>query len=386
MSRSDFSRADAGHDVRSLQGDIALSIVADNYRFVVGVDTHAATHTYALGESPSGKELGTETFPTTTAGLNRAVAWLGRRTGGDIDGVLISAEGTGSYGAVMADILSETGYRVVEAPAPSAKRLRGTAKTDTLDAIVAARSTLVMDVQRLRDRRAGKLQAALKVLTVAREQMNADRLRSINAPTALLRTHHLDLDARRALTLTQIRSVAAWRRRQEPLSLFVARADAVRHAKRVIHLDTDPKKQPRAGHEAGQRPCSGAAGHDRRRRRHRRGHHNGLVPPRPRPLSGRAGPDRWHLPDPGIIRQHHPAPPEPRRRPATEPGHQHHRAHPNAHGPRHPRLRPAPHPRRANQAGDHPMPETLRHPADTPDAHSQPAAPDRLTNIEASRV
>ncbi|NQV08036.1 IS110 family transposase [bacterium] len=218
-----------------------MSIVADNYRFVVGVDTHAATHTYALLESPSGKELGTETFPTTTAGLNRAVAWLGRRTGGDIDGVLISAEGTGSYGAVMADLLSETGYRVVEAPAPSVKRLRGTGKTDTLDAIVAARSTLVMDVQRLRDRRAGELQAALKVLTVAREQMNADRLRSINALTALLRTHDLGLDARRALTLTQIRSVAAWRRREEPLSLFVARADAVRHAKRVIHLDADLK-------------------------------------------------------------------------------------------------------------------------------------------------
>lgn len=239
MSRSDYSRAGTGHDVRSLQGDIALSIVADNYRFVVGVDTHAATHTYALVESPSGKELGTETFPTTPAGLGRAVAWLGRRTGGDIDGVLISAEGTGSYGAVMADLVSETGYRVVEAPTPSSKRLRGTGKTDTLDAIVAARSTLVMDVGRLRDRRAGELQAALKVLTVAREQMNADRLRSINALTALLRTHDLGLDARRALTLTQIRSVAAWRRHQEPLSLSVARADAVRHAKRVIHLDAD---------------------------------------------------------------------------------------------------------------------------------------------------
>jgi transposase len=241
MSRSDFSRAGAGHDVRSLQGDIALSIVADNYRFVVGVDTHAATHTYALLESPSGKELGTETFPTTNAGLNRAVAWIGRRTGGDVDGVLISAEGTGSYGAVMANLLSETGYRVVEAPNPSAKRLRGTGKTDTLDAIIAARSTLVMDVQRLRDRRAGELQTALKVLTVAREQMNADRLRSINALTALLRTHDLGLDARRALTVTQIRFVAAWRRREEPLSLFVARTDAVRHAKRVIHLDADLK-------------------------------------------------------------------------------------------------------------------------------------------------
>lgn len=218
-----------------------MSIVADHYRFVVGVDTHAATHTYALIESPSGKELGTETFPTTTAGLNRAAAWVGRRTGGEVDGVLISAEGTGSYGALMSEVLSEAGYRVVEAPAPSAKRLRGVGKTDTLDAVTAARSTLVMDVNRLRDRRAGELQTALKVLTVAREQMNADRLRSINALTALLRTHDLGVDARKALTLNQIREVGAWRRREEPLSLSVARADAIRHARRVIDLDIDLK-------------------------------------------------------------------------------------------------------------------------------------------------
>lgn len=218
-----------------------MSIVADHYRFVVGVDTHAATHTYAVIESPSGKELGTETFPTTAAGLNRAAAWIGRRTGGDVDGVLVSAEGTGSYGAVMAEVISETGYRVVEAPGPSAKRLRGAGKTDTLDAITAARSTLVMRLDRLRDRRTGELQTALKVLTVAREQMNADRLRSINALTALLRTHDLGLDARKALTLTQIRTVTSWRRREEPLSLSVARADAIRHARRVIELDGDLK-------------------------------------------------------------------------------------------------------------------------------------------------
>lgn len=151
-----------------------MSIVADHYRYVVGVDTHAATHTYALVESPSGKELGTGTFPTTTAGLARAAGWIGRRVGGDVDGVLISAEGTGSYGAVMAELLSESGYRVVEAPAPSAKRLRGVGKTDTLDALTAARSTLVMQMERLRDRRAGELQTALQVLTGAREQMNAD--------------------------------------------------------------------------------------------------------------------------------------------------------------------------------------------------------------------
>jgi transposase len=91
------------------------------------------------------------------------------------------------------------------------------------------------------DRRAGELQTALKVLTVAREQMNADRLRSINALTALLRTHDLGVDARKALTSSQIAAVAAWRRRDESLGLATARADAVRHARRVIDLDKDLK-------------------------------------------------------------------------------------------------------------------------------------------------
>jgi transposase len=164
-----------------------MSIVADHYRTIVGVDTHAATHTYAVVESPSGKLLDQKTFPTTPAGLSRATVWISRRADGNAETVLISAEGTGSYGAVMARRLTEAGYRVVEAPMPSAKRLRGKGKTDSLDAITAARSTLIMDIERLRDRRAGEVQTVLKLLTVGREQMNADRLRALNALTALIR-------------------------------------------------------------------------------------------------------------------------------------------------------------------------------------------------------
>jgi transposase len=58
-----------------------MSIVADHYTSVVVVDTHAATHTYALIESPSGKLIDQKTFPTTPPGLGRATAWIGRRTG-----------------------------------------------------------------------------------------------------------------------------------------------------------------------------------------------------------------------------------------------------------------------------------------------------------------
>jgi len=78
-----------------------MSIVADHYTSVVGVNTHAATHTYALVDSPSGKLIDQKTFPTTSAGLSRATAWIGRRTGADVGRVLVSAEGTGSSGAVM---------------------------------------------------------------------------------------------------------------------------------------------------------------------------------------------------------------------------------------------------------------------------------------------
>ena len=212
--------------------------VARSYRFVVGVDTHAATHSYAILNA-AGAVLDEQTFPTTPPGIARAREWIARRTDGDLDGVLVAAEGTGSYGAVLAASLAEVGYRVVEAPTP--RRERGRGKTDAMDAITAARNTLTMAVARLRDRRGGQDQVALQVLTTAREQLNAERLRAINALTALVRAHDLGIDARRALTSTQICQIAGWRRRNEPVGLATARAEAVRLAARVAQLDVELK-------------------------------------------------------------------------------------------------------------------------------------------------
>ena len=52
--------------------------VAQSYRFVVGVDTHAATHSYAILDH-LGTLLDEQTFPTTAAGLGRARDWIARR-------------------------------------------------------------------------------------------------------------------------------------------------------------------------------------------------------------------------------------------------------------------------------------------------------------------
>lgn len=211
--------------------------VADIYRYVVGVDTHAATHSYAIVTAVSGALVDGATFPTTPAGLRRARDWIGRRTDGHLDAVLIAAEGTGSYGATLGDVLENAGYRVVEAPTP--RRERGRGKTDALDAVLAARSTLVVPLTMLRERRAGETHTALRVLSVARDQLNAERLRCINALTALLRSHDLGIDARKALTAPQIATVAGWRRRDEPLGVATARAEASRLAKRVLMLDDE---------------------------------------------------------------------------------------------------------------------------------------------------
>lgn len=211
--------------------------VADIYQYVVGVDTHAAIHSYAVITAPAGALVDQATFPNTGAGLRRAREWIARRTGGDLDGVLVSAEGTGSYGAVLSDVLQQVGYRVVEAPTP--RRERGRGKTDELDAVLAARSTLITPLTLLRDRRAGEVQSALQVLTVARDQLNGERLRAINGLTALVRTHDLGIDGRRALTAAQLTAIAAWRRRQESVAGMTARAEAVRLAKRIAQLEQE---------------------------------------------------------------------------------------------------------------------------------------------------
>ncbi|MBM9464926.1 IS110 family transposase [Aeromicrobium sp. YIM 150415] len=216
-----------------------MSIVAETYRFVVGVDTHAAHHSYAIIAAPTGAAIDQARFPVTPAGLDRAVSWVARRTGGERDEVLIAAEGTGSYGATMTEKFTHAGYRVTEAPTPSTARLRGTGKTDELDALTAARSSLAMATSQLRDARAHGTRAALQTLTSLRDLLNDQRLALINALTALVRGHSLGIDARRALTRTHIRQIASWRTRDEAPHLALIRATATRHAQAILDLETE---------------------------------------------------------------------------------------------------------------------------------------------------
>lgn len=70
-----------------------MSLVAEVFDYVVGVDTHAERHSFAVVGSV-GKVVDSAEFPTTEAGFRRALSWIQRRTPGRR---VIAVECIGSY-------------------------------------------------------------------------------------------------------------------------------------------------------------------------------------------------------------------------------------------------------------------------------------------------
>ena len=246
-----------------------MAIVADRYRYVAGVDTHAQTHTLAIVDASTGREIDARTFPSTPAANARAALWLGRRCG-DAASVLVAMEGTNSFGATLRAVLSDSGYRVVEAPKPCRSLRRSQGKSDRLDAVRAALAVLRLDAERLTEAKSHPTSQALRILLVARQAMTRERTASINALLALLRTIDLGIDARRALSTQHIKAVAAWRGRVEAVATRFARSEGGRLAKRILELDEQLAKNllelttlvqdaaPELLHMPGVGPVSGA--------------------------------------------------------------------------------------------------------------------------------
>lgn len=56
----------------------------------------------------TGVVVDTRDFPTTSAGIRRALDWVGRRTAGDADTLWV-VEGAASYGALLTGTLTTAG-------------------------------------------------------------------------------------------------------------------------------------------------------------------------------------------------------------------------------------------------------------------------------------
>lgn len=129
---------------------------------VGGVDTHKDTHTAAVLDT-AGRVLGTEQFVTTAAGYRSLLAWM--RGHGTL--LKVGVEGTGVYGAGLAEHLQKQKIELVEVDRPDRKTRRFQGKSDPIDAVAAARAALAEVRTGIPKERGGPVDG-LRALRVAR--------------------------------------------------------------------------------------------------------------------------------------------------------------------------------------------------------------------------
>jgi transposase len=139
-----------------------MSMLAELVELVIGVDTHADTHTAALVAVDTRAVLATATVTADPDGYAELVT-LADRHGGLRAWAM---EGSGGYGAGLARHLGERGELVVELDRPERPARRHGAKSDVLDAERAARDALSR--VRLAAPKTGPQRAGLQMLLTAR--------------------------------------------------------------------------------------------------------------------------------------------------------------------------------------------------------------------------
>lgn len=156
-------------------------MLADDFAYVIGVDTHTDTHTLALVEASTRRTRRSLTIAASRRGYRRALRLARRQAPAPRAWAL---EGTGSYGAGLARYLTERGERVLEVERPRREGARGRLKSDALDAERAAR--YVLAGQAGATPRLGTETQALRALLVARDGAVLARSAALNELRALL--------------------------------------------------------------------------------------------------------------------------------------------------------------------------------------------------------
>lgn len=139
-----------------------------------GVDTHVDLHVAAAVDQLGGV-VGVEAFDTSEAGYQRLVGWL--RSHGCVERV--GVEGTGSYGAELARHLARVGIEVVEVDRPNRQARHRAGKSDSVDAVAAARAALSGVAVGRPKSRDGNVEA-IRVVMVARRSAAAERIVALN--------------------------------------------------------------------------------------------------------------------------------------------------------------------------------------------------------------
>jgi transposase len=237
-----LTSSQAGTDTVAEKGTTAVSMLAEEYDYVIGGDPDRDTIDLAVLDAASAGVRAHLSGATNAAGYVQVLAWANEQAPGSR---LWALEGTGNYGAGLASFLAEAGEDVVEID--RVKRARRGGKNDQIDAVRAAREALSRDTQ-VRPRQRG-LREALRVVLTTRHAVLVSRTKAINELKALIVTapEHLRGGLRgRPLTtqLTRIEQLhaSATSTLEHQMTIFTLRSVAARIAFLTDQIDElDPQ-------------------------------------------------------------------------------------------------------------------------------------------------
>jgi transposase len=206
---------------------------------VIGVDTHRDSHTAAVLDRNGGLVAQLE-IPSDQAGAQSLLGVVAERAPGRR---CWAVEGTGCYGAGLANFLADQGEWVVEVDRPKRPRGRTGAKSDVLDAIRAGREALSRE-QLACPRQRGQREA-LRVLQLTRSgavKVNADARRHLKA-LLVTAPEPLRAELRRGTWLRQAQACTA---------LVAAATDSIEHRATIQALRLTAQRALAAHQEARQ--------------------------------------------------------------------------------------------------------------------------------------
>jgi len=153
---------------------MAMTIVESARLVRGGVDTHLDVHVAAAVDG-NGGVLGVESLVTTTVGFAELCDWFA----GFGPLARVGVEGTGAYGAGVARHLRSRGVEVIEVDRPNRQLRRRAGKSDTIDAIEAARAALSGRASGIAKTADGDVEA-IRALLVARRSGRNVRIKYLN--------------------------------------------------------------------------------------------------------------------------------------------------------------------------------------------------------------
>ena len=153
---------------------MAMTIVESVRLVRGGVDTHLDVHVDAAVDG-NGGVLGVESLVTTTVGFAELCDWFA----GFGPLARVGVEGTGAYGAGVARHLRSRGVEVIEVDRPNRQLRRRAGKSDTIDAIEAARAALSGRASGIAKTADGDVEA-IRALLVARRSGRNVRIKYLN--------------------------------------------------------------------------------------------------------------------------------------------------------------------------------------------------------------